>query len=65
MMQHHDFSAHQGAEDDDTNVFCLGGQVIGPVLAGELIETFVTAHFSGVPRHQRRVATAGELGEKS
>jgi ribose 5-phosphate isomerase B len=52
---HDVFSAHQGVEDDDMNVFCLGGKVIGSGLAWELIETFLTAHFSGALRHQRRV----------
>jgi ribose 5-phosphate isomerase B len=27
------FSAHQGVEDDDMNVMCLGGRVIGQALA--------------------------------
>ena len=52
---HDVFSAHQGVEDDDMNVFSLGGQVIGPALAWELIETFLNASFSGAERHQRRV----------
>ena len=52
---HDVFSAHQGVEDDDMNVFSLGGQVIGPALAWELIETFLKASFSGAERHQRRV----------
>ncbi|HEY5213061.1 MAG TPA: RpiB/LacA/LacB family sugar-phosphate isomerase, partial [Acidobacteriaceae bacterium] len=52
---HDVFSAHQGVEDDDMNVFCLGGKVIGSALAWELIETFLSARFSGAPRHQRRV----------
>ncbi len=52
---HDVFSAHQGVEDDDMNVFSLGGQVIGPALAWELIETFLKANFSGAERHQRRV----------
>ena len=49
------FSAHQGVEDDDMNVFCLGGKVIGSALAWELIETFLEARFSGAARHRRRV----------
>jgi ribose 5-phosphate isomerase B len=52
---HDVFSAHQGVEDDDMNVFSLGGKVIGPALAWELIETFLKARFSGAPRNQRRV----------
>jgi len=53
---HDVFSARQGVEDDDMNVFCLGGKVIGSALAVELIEIFLTAHFSGAPRHRRRLA---------
>lgn len=53
---HDIFSAHQGVEDDDMNVFCLGGKVIGPGLAWELIEAFLTARFSGAERHKRRLA---------
>jgi ribose 5-phosphate isomerase B len=52
---HDVFSAHQGVEDDDMNVFSLGGQVIGAALAWELIETFLNATFSGAERHQRRI----------
>jgi len=52
---HDVFSAHQGVEDDDMNVFSLGGQVIGAALAWELIETFLNARFSGAERHQRRI----------
>jgi ribose 5-phosphate isomerase B len=58
---HDVFSAHQGVEDDDMNVFCLGGKVIGPALAWELIETFLTSQFSGAPRHRRRVAKVQAL----
>ena len=58
---HDVFSAHQGVEDDDMNVFCLGGKVIGSALAWELIETFLTSRFSGAPRHRRRVAKVQAL----
>lgn len=53
---HDVFSAHQGVEDDDMNVFCLGGKVIGSALAWELVETFLAARFSGALRHVRRIA---------
>ena len=53
---HDGFSAHQGVEDDDMNVLCLGARVIGASLALELIETFLTAQFSGAIRHKRRLA---------
>jgi ribose 5-phosphate isomerase B len=60
-LVHDVFSAHQGVEDDDMNVFCLGGKVIGSALAWELVETFLAAHFSDATRHNRRVAKVQSL----
>jgi ribose 5-phosphate isomerase B len=62
---HDVFSAHQGVEDDDMNVFSLGGQVIGSALAWELIEKFLKARFSGAARHQRRVDKVRALENQS
>ena len=58
---HDVFSARQGVEDDDMNVFCLGGKVIGSALALELIRTFLTARFSNAPRHRRRLTKVKAL----
>jgi ribose 5-phosphate isomerase B len=55
------FSAHQGVEDDDMNVLCLGGRTIGPAAAWELVETFLAARFSGAERHRRRLAKVAAL----
>lgn len=52
---HDGFSAHQGVEDDDLNLICLGGLVVGHALAGELVQTFLAARFSGAARHHRRL----------
>lgn len=52
---HDVFSAHQGVEDDDMNVFCLGARVVGSALALELLDTFLAAKFSGAVRHRRRL----------
>ncbi|MBI2815935.1 MAG: ribose 5-phosphate isomerase B [Acidobacteria bacterium] len=52
---HDTFSAHQGREDDDVNVLCLGGRVIGRALALEIVRTWLEAEFSGLERHQRRL----------
>jgi ribose 5-phosphate isomerase B len=52
---HECFSARQGVEDDDMNVICLGGQVVGKALAWELVRTFLQAEFSGAERHRRRL----------
>jgi ribose 5-phosphate isomerase B len=58
---HDVFSARQGVEDDDMNVFCLGGKVIGSALALVLVTTFLAARFSGAPRHRRRLMKVREL----
>jgi ribose 5-phosphate isomerase B len=61
---HDVFSARQGVEDDDMNVFCLGGRVIGDGLALQLVETFLAARFSGAERHRRRLAKVRALEEE-
>lgn len=61
---HESFSAHQGVEDDNMNVLCLGGRVVGPALAWELVRTFLAANFSGIERYQRRLDKVVELENK-
>jgi ribose 5-phosphate isomerase B len=55
------FSAHQGVEDDDMNVMCLGGRVTGHALAWDLVQTFLSACFKGTERFKRRLAKIWEL----
>ena len=57
----HENFAHQGVEDDNLNVMCLGGRVVGDALAWELVKTFLDARFSGAERHRRRLAKIAEL----
>ncbi|MES2309799.1 MAG: RpiB/LacA/LacB family sugar-phosphate isomerase [Verrucomicrobiota bacterium] len=52
---HEKYSAHQGVEDDDLNIICLGGLVVSHPFAWILVEIFLKAQFSKAPRHQRRV----------
>jgi len=61
---HENFSAHQGVEDDDMNLICLGGLVVGQALAWELVKTFLQAKFSGTERFQRRLAKVAVLEHK-
>ena len=49
------FSAHQGVEDDDMNLICLGGRVVGNKMGEELIASFLNARFIGGERHLRRL----------
>ena len=52
---HDTYSAHQGVEHDDMNVLVLGGRIVGPALAAEVLEAFLGARFSTEERHRRRV----------
>ncbi len=55
------FSAHQGVEDDDMNVICLGGRVVGSSLALELIAVFLRAEFKQIDRFDRRLRKVAAL----
>ena len=55
------FSAHQGVEDDDLNLLCLGGRVTGYMAAQELTVTFLQATFTGAERHIRRLQKVQSL----
>ena len=63
LIQDH-FSAHQGVEDDDLNMLCLGGRVTGMNAAQELVEAFLNAKFTGLERHNRRLAKVKDLEKK-
>ena len=62
---HETFSAHQGVEDDDLNMICIGGLVVGHAFAWDLVQTFLAARFNGAERHRRRLAKVAELESKS
>lgn len=48
------FSAKYTRLHNDANILCLGGRVVGPGLAAELVALFLDTEFEG-GRHQRRV----------
>jgi ribose 5-phosphate isomerase B len=58
---HDIFSAHQGVEDDNINMICLGGRVIGYAVAWDLVKAFLGARFSGEERHRRRLEKVSRL----
>jgi ribose 5-phosphate isomerase B len=60
-LVHDVFSAHQGVEDDDMNIMCLGGRVLGSCLAWEFVQAFLGARFIGGERHRRRLAKVAAL----
>ncbi|WP_161889004.1 RpiB/LacA/LacB family sugar-phosphate isomerase [Pontibacter russatus] len=61
---HEHFSAHQGVEDDEMNLLCLGGRVTGVNAAQELIVAFLEAKFTGAERHLRRLQKVQQLENK-
>ena len=65
---HDTYSAHQGVEHDAMNVLSIGGRVIGPEVAKELVPAFLSARFvgddPGEERHARRVGKVRKLEEE-
>jgi ribose 5-phosphate isomerase B len=60
LVQDH-YSAHQGVEHDDMNILCMGGRVVGPVVAQELADAFLAARFTQEERHVRRLHKVASL----
>lgn len=52
---HELYTARMSREHNDANVLCLGGRVIGPALAEEVVRCWVGTDFAG-GRHQRRLS---------
>ncbi len=62
---HDSFTAHQGVEDDDMNVICLGGGVVGESLAMEIIRTFLSAKFKPEERYIRRLEKIKKIEDEN
>jgi ribose 5-phosphate isomerase B len=60
-LVHDHFSARQGVEDDHMNIISMGGRTIGPLVAWDLVETFLAAEFSQAQRHVRRLGKVASL----
>ena len=48
-------SARMTREHNDTNMMAIGAAVTGPMLAMEIVDTWLGTEFSGEARHQRRI----------
>ena len=57
------YSARMARAHNDANVLALGGRVLGPELAGDVVRTFFTQDFEG-GRHARRVGKIMALENK-
>lgn len=58
---HDIYTAHQCVEHDDVQVIALGGQIIGPTVAMELIDLFLQARFSTSEEFRRRVSKLDDM----
>ncbi|MFN4218147.1 MAG: ribose 5-phosphate isomerase B [Candidatus Bipolaricaulia bacterium] len=56
------YSAKMSRRDNDANILCFGGRVIGPGLAAEIVTVWLNEPFEG-GRHQRRVAKICQIEE--
>jgi ribose 5-phosphate isomerase B len=61
---HDMYSAHQSVEHDDTNVLCLGPNIVGGKLAMDLVRVWLNARFSGAERHLRRLSEIDEIEDQ-
>jgi len=51
---HEAYTARMSREHNNANVLCLGGRVLGPEIALDVVGTWVETEFAG-GRHQRRL----------
>lgn len=61
---HDIYTAHQCVEHDNVQVMAIGGQIVGDVVAKELISVFLKAEFSVSEEFRKRVAKLEEMDAK-
>lgn len=62
-LVHDAFGARMSRLHNDANVLVLGGRTIGPEIAKDCLDIFLSTEFEG-GRHARRVAKLAENGER-
>ncbi len=58
------FSARLTRMHNDANVLCIGERVVGPGLAADLVDAFLSAEFESGGRHTGRVAKIKAIENK-
>lgn len=62
-LVHDGYGARMCRQHNDANVLVLGGRTIGPEIAKDCVDIFLSTDFEG-GRHARRVAKLAENGER-
>ncbi|WP_408069539.1 ribose 5-phosphate isomerase B [Butyrivibrio sp. JL13D10] len=54
-------SARLTREHNDANVLAMGGALIGPDMAIDIVDTFLDTEFSGLEKHVRRIGEISDI----
>ncbi|WP_026526680.1 ribose 5-phosphate isomerase B [Butyrivibrio sp. VCD2006] len=54
-------SARLTREHNDANVLAMGGALIGPDMAIDIVDTFLDTEFSGLEKHVRRISEITDM----
>ena len=60
-VAHDVYSAHQCVEHDDVNVLCVGAQIVGHKLAGDILRAYLDARFVADEHFVRRLSKLRDL----
>jgi len=55
------YSTRQTRQHNNANILCLGGRVLGPGLAADIVDVFLGTPFDGGERHVRRIQQISQL----
>lgn len=55
------YTAHQCVEHDDANMLAMAARVVGPALAWEIVQAFISAEFTPKERYVRRLQKVSDL----
>jgi ribose 5-phosphate isomerase B len=58
------YTARMAREHNDANVLSMGGRIVAPALADEIVVCFIQTPYQG-GRHQRRVDELAEIGRRA
>ncbi len=58
------YMARMAREHNNANILALGGRVLGPELALDIVKTFIETQFSHSPRHQGRIDKISKIEER-